>query len=166
MVRTLIIKSARKILQNKSELENNLNVKLSIKGRNIILSGNDEIDEYFASRVLEALDYRFLIEDALFLKKEEYDFKIINIKSHTNRRDLSVIRGRIIGTKGKTLKVLSDLTGCEFAVKDNEVAIIGLSERIHDAEKAVISLIKGSKHGNVYASLERLNKLKRKRGGY
>mgnify|MGYP001618143340 FL=1 len=166
MVKTLIIKSARKILQNKLELENNLKIKLFIKGRNLTLSGNNEIDEYFASRVLQAFDYRFLIEDALLLKSEEYDFKIINIKSHTNRKNLGVIRGRIIGTKGKTLKVLGDLTGCEFAVKDNEVVIIGLSERIHEAEKAIISLIKGRKQGNVYANLERINRIKRKRGDY
>jgi ribosomal RNA assembly protein len=149
-------------MQNQKELEDKLGVKILIRGTQIEITGKEEIDEYFASRVLEALDYRFLVEDALFLKDEKYDFKVLHIKDHTTRSDLGVIRGRIIGLKGKTLKVISDLTGCELAVRDNEVAIIGPVERMHEAEEAVIALIKGSKQGNVYAHLEKLNRGKRK----
>ena len=149
-------------MQNQKELEDKLGVKILIRGTQVEISGKEEIDEYFASRVLEALDYRFLVDDALFLKDEKYDFKVLHIKDHTNRSDLDVVKGRIIGLKGKTLKVLSDLTGCELAVRDNEVAIIGPVERVHEAEEAVIALIKGSKQGNVYAHLEKLNRGKRK----
>ena len=149
-------------MQNQKELEDKLGVKILIRGTQVEISGKEEIDEYFASRVLEALDYRFLVDDALFLKDEKYDFKVLHIKDHTNRSDLDVVKGRIIGLKGKTSKVLSDLTGCELAVRDNEVAIIGPVERVHEAEEAVIALIKGSKQGNVYAHLEKLNRGKRK----
>ena len=162
MVKQLHIKSRRKVLQNKAELEDKLGVEISVKGTQVEITGKEEIDEYFASRVLEAMDYRFLIDDALFLKDEKYDFVVLRIKDHTSRDDLKVVRGRIIGLKGKTLKVISDLTGCELAVRDNEVAIIGPVERMHEAEEAIIALIKGSKQGNVYAHLERLNRGKRK----
>tara|TARA_Y100000310_G_C20309785_1_gene635692 strand:+ start:109 stop:594 length:486 start_codon:yes stop_codon:yes gene_type:complete len=160
-MKTLHIKSARKILQNKKELEDKLKVKISVKGVNTTIEGK-EIDEYFASRVLESMEYPFLVEDSLLLKDEDYLFEVIDIKDHTKRTDLGVIKGRIIGQKGKTLKVLSDLTGCEVVVKDNHIAIIGPSENIEHAQQAIISLIKGSKQGNVYSTLERVNKRKRR----
>ena len=156
-MKKLFVSKVRKISQNKNELEKNLDVKISISGRNVSISGK-EIDEYFASRVIEALDYPFLPEDALLLKDENYMMEVIGIKDHTRRKDFSVIRGRIIGTQGKTLKVLGDLTGCEIVVEDNNVAIIGKAEHILDAVQAVISLIQGSKQGNVYARLEHRNK--------
>jgi len=162
MVKKLYIKSARKVLQNKKELENKLGVKVYVRGTTTIIEGKKEVDEYFASRVLESFDFPFLVEDSLLLKSEDFDFKILHIKDHTKRHDLDVIKGRIIGKKGKTLKVLGDLTGCEVVVKDNLVAIIGPVERVHEAEVAVISLIKGSKQGNVYAHLEGLSRGRRK----
>ena len=44
---------------------------------------------------------------------------------------------------------------------DNHIAIIGRAEDIKHAQQAIISLIKGSKQGNVYGTLERTNRRKR-----
>ena len=161
MTKVLYIKSVRKVLQHKKELETKLNVDIRVKGTITTIVGK-QIDEYFASRVLEALDYPFLVEDALLLKTDDYLLEIIHIKDHTKRNDLDVIKGRIIGKKGKTLKVLGDLTNSIVAVRDNEVAIIANVKNIKEAQQAVISLIKGSKQGNVYATLERANSKKRR----
>ena len=147
-------------MQHKLELEDKLRVKISVKGTETTIKGK-ELDEYFATRVLEALDYKFFIEDALLLKTEAYLFEVLDIKSYTMRTDISVIKGRIIGRGGKTLKVLSDLTGCALAMKGNSIAIIGKAEEIEHASEAIITLIKGRKQGNVYAHLERSNKRKR-----
>lgn len=162
MTKQIFIKSVRKVTQNKKELEDRLKVKIFIKGTQVTIEGDEELDEYFASRVLEAMDYKFLVDDALLLRDEKYDFKVLHIKGHTHRHDMEIVRGRIIGTKGKTIDTFRELTGCEIAVKDNEVAILGPTERIHEAEEAIIALIKGSKQGNVYAHLEKLNREKRK----
>ena len=161
-MKTLHIKSARKVLQNKDELEKKLKVKILVKGQNTSISSlsNNEIDEYFAERVLLALDYPFLVEDALLLLNEDYLFEIIHIKDYTKRHDLKVINGRIIGSEGKTLRVLQDLSNSLIAVKDNSVAIIAHSEDFENARQAVISLIKGSKQANVYARLEKSHKMK------
>ncbi|MBI2628729.1 hypothetical protein HYW74_01450 [Candidatus Pacearchaeota archaeon] len=159
-MKSLYIKSARKILQNKDELEKKLKVKITVKGQNTSITSafDNEVDEYFAERVLLALDYPFLIEDALLLLNEDYLFEAIHIKDHTKRHDLKVIKGRIIGTQGKTLRVLQDLSNAIIAVKDNDVAIIAESSDFENARQAVISLIKGSKQGNVYARLEKSHK--------
>tara|TARA_Y100000310_G_C20273289_1_gene619064 strand:- start:104 stop:595 length:492 start_codon:yes stop_codon:yes gene_type:complete len=162
MVKILYVKSARKVLQNKTDLEDKLNVKITVKGTDVSINGK-EVDEHFAERVLLSMDFPFLVEDSLLLKNEDYLLEVINIKDYTKRQDLGIIKGRIIGTKGKTLKVLTNLTGCEIAVKDNNVAIIGRAEEIEAAINAVVSLIQGSKQANVYAHLEKLNKGKRTR---
>jgi len=153
-MKTIYIKSARKVLQNKKELEEKLNVKISVKGTETTVSGK-EVDMYFAERVLLALDFPFLVEDALVLKSEEYMFEVLNIKHYTRRHDMKVIKGRLIGKKGNTLKVLEHLSDCEIAVKDNNVAIIGPVETFAEARQAVVSLIQGSKQGHVYGYLER-----------
>lgn len=156
-MKKLYIKSIRKIVQNKNELEKKLKIKISISGTDLTLFGN-ESDEFFAERVLLALDFPFLLEEAFLLLDEDYVFEILNIKKYTKRHDLNVIKGRIIGTDGKAMKVLSDLSASLIAVKDNNVAIIAKSENIKNAVQGVISIIRGSKHGNVYSYLEKSHK--------
>lgn len=157
----LIIKSARKLIQNKKELEDKLGVKIIVKGVNVTVSGR-EVDEYFASRVLEAVDYPFLIEDALLLKNDDFMFEIIPIKEYTRRSDLSTIKARLIGKKGKTKRVLENLSESEIAIKGNNVAVIGPVEHFAEARQAIISLIQGSKQGSVYSKLERHNRDRKK----
>jgi KH domain-containing protein len=160
-MKTFYIKSKRKILQNKRGLEDKLKVKINLSGDKIVVSGN-ETDEYFAEIVLRALDFPFLVQDALLLLDENYVFEVINIKDITKRKDLSIVKARIIGTKGKTLKVLCDLSNCFIELKDNQIAIIGKYEDIKFARQAVISIIQGSKQGNVYAYLEKSHNYKKR----
>ena len=108
------------------------------------------------------MDYPFLIDDALLLLNEDYLFEAIHIKDFTKRHDLKIIKGRIIGTEGKTLRVIQDLSNSLIAVKDNDVAIIAQSNDFENARQAVISLIKGSKQANVYSYLEKSGKRERK----
>ena len=95
----------------------------------------------------------------MLIKKEDSMFEIINIKDHTKRKDLKRIRARIIGTKGKTLKILCNLTECHFELKDNHIGIIGNPECIKKAQDAVISIIHGAKQSNIYGLMKR-NKIK------
>ena len=156
-MKEIYIKSIRKLRQNKEEIESKLKVKITIKGTNVFIKGHPP-DEYFAERVILALDFPFLPEDAFLLMKEDYLFEVISIKANTKRTDFEVIKGRIIGIKRKTLKVLETLTNSIFAVKGNNVAIIAPANEMQKAHQAIISLIHGSKQGNVYAHLEKARK--------
>lgn len=158
-MKILYIKSIRKILDNKNELEKNLKVKISVKGGNVEISG-EEINEFFAEKVLKALEFPFLVEEALLLLNEEYLFEVLSIKNITHRKDISTIKSRIIGSKGKTLKVLRNLSNSYIVVKDNNVAIIAHCDNFENTVQAVTSLIHGSKQGNVYEYLEKANKRK------
>jgi len=153
MIKILSEKLPR-ILKNKKRLEKTLNVKITNRGKEVYIEGEAE-EEFIAENVVEALNFGFPFSTALILKDGETIFETINIKDHTNRKDLERVRARIIGTKGKTLKTLTQLTKCSFELKDNEVGIIGDPEYIERAQEAVISIIKGSKQSNVYAHLEK-----------
>lgn len=143
-----------RILKNKKRLEKSLNVKITNRGKEVTIRGSS-VDEYPAEKVIDAINFGFPISAALLIKDEDFIFEIINIKDHTKRKDLNRIRARIIGTKGKTLKTLHEITRCNFELKDNYIGIIGDPEDMENSEKAIISLIKGSKQSNVYNYLER-----------
>ena len=157
-MKKIICEKLPRILKNKKRLEDALEVKITNRGKEVYLEGTSE-KEYAAEQVIDAIEFGFSINKALLIKKEDLVFEIINVKDHTNRKDLFRVRSRIIGKSGKTLKTLSVLTECFLEINENQIGIIGHSESIHSAEEAIISIIKGSKQSNVYAHLEKIKPL-------
>jgi KH domain-containing protein len=151
---TIYCEKVPRIIKNKKKLEGELNIKIKNRGKEVVIKGGP-VDEYVAKKVIDALNFGFPFSIALLIKKEDNLFEIINIKDHTKRRDLKIIRARIIGKKGKALGTLHQLTKCHFELKDNNVGIIGDPEYMENAQEAIISIIKGSKHANVYSNLEK-----------
>ena len=153
-MKTILSEKLPRILKNKRLLESKLKIKITNRGKEVFIVGSPE-NEYLAEKVIDAINFGFPVSDALQIIDEEFLFEIINIKSHTKRKDLRKIRARIIGTKGKTLQNICQLSKCSLELKDNEIGIIGSAECIKNAQEAIISLIKGSKQSNVYAYLEK-----------
>lgn len=153
-MKKILSEKFQKIIRNKEKLEENLNVKITNRGKEIFIEGKSE-DEYYAEKIIEALDFGFSFSTVILMKKEDFIFEILNIKDYTKRKDLERIKARIIGKGGKTLKVLHDLTECYFELNDNKVGIIGVSEYVKNAEEAVVSIIHGAKQSNVYNFLEK-----------
>lgn len=151
-----------KIKQNKSRLERELKIKISIRGRRVCFSGK-AIDEYLFSQVIDAVGLGFTVPQALILKNEDFIFEKVNIKDLTKRHDLKRIRGRLIGTYGKTRKNIEYLSDCLVSVHDNTIGIIGHSENIAKAITAITNIIHGSKQSKVYSYLERERKKERKK---
>jgi len=151
---TLICEKIQRIIKNKKRLEETLRVIITNKGNEVFVDGAPE-DEYFAIKVFSALDFGFPYAIALLVKDEDNMFETLNIKDYTHKKDFEIIRARLIGTKGKTLRTLHELTKCYFEVKDNQVGIIGDPEYIKYAQEGVVSLIRGAKWSNVYAFLEK-----------
>ena len=160
---TLILERTNEIRKNKRELEKKLNVIMTIEGKRIIIDGNP-IAEFTAEQVLNAINFGFSLKKALFLLDTDMQFKILDIKSFTRRKNLKEIRARLIGTEGKTKKTIEEIVDCDLVIneKDNEVGIIGLADSIDEASTAIKNLIRGSKQANVYAFLERMNAERKK----
>lgn len=153
-MRQIFSETANYVLKNKKKLEEVLKVKILIDKKEILLDGSPE-EEYLAEKVIDALGFGFPIGAALLIKKEDFLFEVVNLKDYTPRKDFETIRARIIGTGGKTLRTLTELTECRFEIKDNNVGIIGDPESIKNAREAVISIIRGAKQANVYSFLEK-----------
>jgi ribosomal RNA assembly protein len=153
-MKKLICEKPQRIIKNRKKLEEELGIKITCESKEITIHGSPE-NEYVAEKVIEALEFGFPFSVALLIKDEDFMFEILNVKDYTRRKDLERVRARIIGKQGKTLRTLLGLTKCHFEIKGNQVGIIGEPEYIRNAQEAMISLIRGAKHANVYSFLEK-----------
>lgn len=153
-MKKLIVDKIERIIKSKDRLESELDVKIGINGKEISISGKPE-NEYTAEQVIEALDLGFPFSNALGIKKDDLLFEILNIKEFANQKNFERVRGRVIGKQGKALRTISSLSDCYLELNGNRLGIIGSAENIRTVEEACKLLVKGSKHSNVYAYLEK-----------
>ena len=141
-------------MQFKNKIEQSLNVKINLEPDFVIIEGS-ALDEDIAEDIFEAILLGFNQKIALTLKEEGVSFEKVNIKKYVRESRVKTAMARVIGKEGRTKKVLSELTGCAIAIKDNIVGIIGKTDDLDIALLAVTSLIRGKPHAKVYSSLER-----------
>lgn len=153
-MKKIISENVGPIIRARKKLEKELNLKIDIHEKEIKLDGAPE-EEYIGEQIIDAINLGFSVPNALLIKTEDLFYETLNIKNYTKRKDLKRIRARIIGTKGKTLRLITELTDCHLKIKDNEIGIIGFPECIKNAHDAIISIIRGAKHASVYAFLEK-----------
>ena len=151
----LLDSEIKKVIKYKKELESKFNLKVSFQKNYVSIDG-DAVDEYMAESVVKAIAVGFDIRIAMLLSDSDFLLEEINIRSYATGKRLQQVKARIIGTKGKALKTLMQLTDCSIVLHENKVEIIGLTENVKLAIQSLQSIIRGSKHGNVYARLERL----------
>ncbi len=157
---TIYTNRIAEIRREKKFLERKLNVEIQITGKKVIVEGSP-LDEYEAMTVLEAINEGFSARTAILITSEDFVFEKINIKDFTRRKDMEVVRGRLIGTRGRTKRTIEQISGCEIKINDNTVSVIGPAENIQYAITAITNVIKGAKQSNVYKYLERINTEKR-----
>ncbi len=157
-MKKLILERTGKINENKSLLEKKLHVKIMIIGRNISISG-EELNEFLASTVIEAIKLGFPVEIALMLTEPDFVFEKIEIKNLTKRRNLEEVRARVIGKDGRTKALVEELSECYISVHGNEIGVIGPADTIKNCLQAITKLVQGTKQANVYAYLEKQRKI-------
>ncbi len=160
MVEILIFKRTNEIKKALPELKKRFNLEFSLEGKKLSYSG-DSLEEYEASMIIDAINFGFTAKKALLLTDTELQFKKINIKDFTRRKNLHEVIARVIGTQGKTKKTIEQLSECFLEISEREVGIIGEAEAVEKTTTAITSLIRGSKQANVYAFLENMNKVKK-----
>jgi ribosomal RNA assembly protein len=147
----------------KSEIEKRTETKIYIDGKTgeVIIEPSSEkcnpANILKAKDVITAIASGFSHERAFRLFEENQVLDIINLKEiiGNEREKLVRIKGRIIGEKGKTRKIIEEQTGTYVSIHDNTVAIIGDYEEVRVAREAIEMLIKGMQHGTVYRFLGR-----------
>ena len=154
---TIPFTKANEIKKHKRKLETALEVTIKIQGNQAIIEG-EGMKEYEASLVLQAMGFGFSMDKALQLKNQDMIFRILPIKSLTRRKNLEEVRGRLIGTHGKTKDTIEKIADCDILLNRNEVGLIAHATNMEEATAALTNLIKGSKQTNVYRYLESANR--------
>jgi len=142
-------------------LEKEMGVTLSVDSREGLVTVKSEkalkTDPFSATRVIEAIGRGFSPQKARRLLDEGTALEVIDLRDYAGRsvNSLERIRGRVIGLKGKSRRVIEELTACNLSVYGRTVAIIGEAPEVQLASEAVRSLATGSQHKTVYNSLQK-----------
>jgi len=143
-------------------LEEELGVKLEVDSKEGTVTVKSEsalkTDPFSATRVIEAIGRGFSPQRARRLLDEGTSLEVIDLRQYAGRsvNSLERIRGRVIGLKGKSRRVIEELTSCNLSVYGRTVAIIGDAAEVQVASDAVRSLATGSQHKTVYNSLQKV----------
>ena len=146
----------KKLLPVKGELEELTGVKIEVNDE-VRIESDDAIKVMRAKQMIRAFGRGFDIEAVKDLLDDEYMFEDVNIKEYAgkSRKRLITLRGRVIGTKGRTKRLIEELAGVKIAIYGKTVGIIGKWDRVQLAKQAVDMLLSGSMHNTVYKFLER-----------
>jgi ribosomal RNA assembly protein len=109
-----------------------------------------------AKDIVQAIGRGFSEERAFRLLDDEVYLEVLDIKDFArSRARVEQIRGRLIGTRGKTRRIIEELTSVDVSIMGHTVSLIGPTFELAIAREAVVMLLRGSEHATVYRFLER-----------
>ena len=150
----------------KKAIEQKTKIKLEINSNegDVIITAEDSLQVYIASNIVKAISRGFNPEIALNLLDEDYHFELIELSEFEATKNKKMrLKGRIIGAGGKAKKQIEALTNTNIVVYGKTVGIIGKIDESLIAKQAIENLLRGAKHSNVYAWLEKQKKALKER---
>ncbi|UCH72247.1 MAG: RNA-processing protein [Thermoplasmatales archaeon] len=155
--------------ETKKNLEGKSGVKLEIdsKSGEIAIDDHNVKDPLYVLKVeniVKAMGRGFSPEKAMILMNDDADFFVFDLRDYVGKKDshLRRLKSRIIGSEGKTKRVLEELTGSKISVYGHTVSIISDVLRMNILKKSIDMLLTGSKHATVYRFVEsQIKELKR-----
>jgi ribosomal RNA assembly protein len=152
--RIKLLKREKKFLE---ELQKFTNSKIEIN-EEVRIETEDPLMLLRIKEVIKAIGRGFLPKDAMDLLDENYYLLIINVKDYAgkSRNRLITLKGRVIGTSGKTKKLIESLTNTKLAIYGKTISIIGTWENVEKAREAIEMLLEGKMHKTVYKFLEKI----------
>ena len=140
----------------KRAIEKRGNIKLKISQDGTVrIKADGALDLSVASDVVEAVGRGFNPNLAKELFKENFAFDLMRMEDYTKKKGLKRIRGVIIGTRGKMRRSIEESTGTHISIYGKTICIVGPSDSIVKAHKAIEMLLTGAKHSSVYRFLEK-----------
>ena len=157
----------------KQQIEERTKIPLEINSQTgeVTIDDHETEDPFIIFKlenIIKAIGRGFTPDQAFKLLNDEYDFYIFDIHDYVKKTSSHVhrVKARIIGTNGKTKRILEDLTGSMISVYGHTVSIIGNIIDIDITKKAIDKLLQGSKHATVYRFVERSMKELRLHQGF
>jgi ribosomal RNA assembly protein len=145
----------------KKEIENftQSNLEISEEG-DVVITGKDSILLFTAREVVHAIARGFNPKIALLLLKTDFAFEVLNITDVVGKSKgaLERMRGRLIGTGGKSREEIERLTETYISIYGKTVGIIGEISNVALAHQAIGMILDGAMHKTVYRFLEKKKK--------
>ncbi len=146
--------------ESKKQIESVGEVKLFIQsdtGDVYIIQRGDPLKANITSSVIQAIGRGFSPQKATLLYEENHQLIVISLRDFAKpgSRRMDQIRARLIGTGGKTRRVVEELTSTHISIYGDTVSIIGDYVAVEYAKEAMNMLINGSKQRTVYTFLEK-----------
>jgi ribosomal RNA assembly protein len=139
--------SVKKYMEGKTHTLISVNEDVQIEG--------GSVEVLNACEIVKAIGRGFSPDDAFKLLDEEYQLRIISIEEETEKTRKRLF-ARVIGTRGKTKRIIQKCTNTCISIYGKTVSIIGKWEDAEHAREAVESLLEGRSHVYVYKFLEKL----------
>jgi len=141
----------------KRELEEATGCKLYVDTADNYVSINspDPLKLYSVQQIIKGIARGFSPRKALLLLKSDYVLEIIELRTLVKKQHMIRVKGRVIGERGKSRATLEHLTDTFISVYGKTISIIGRPESVALAKRAILNLIQGSPHANVYKWLEK-----------
>ena len=147
--------------ETKNKIEKELGVEIDIDedGEITIFSTEEQKDPlatWKARDIIRAIGRGFNPEKALKLVSDDYILEIIDITDYAHSDNaIRRLKGRVIGSGGKSRRYIEDLTDTDLSVYGKTIAILGEYEPVQIAKEAVSMILRGSSHAKMYKYLER-----------
>jgi len=146
--------------ETKELIERRAGVRLDIDSEGEVNIGENPDDPLAALKVMDlvkAIGRGFAPHRAMRLLDEDEYLEVVEISDFVGKKSdkLARVRARLIGTNGKTRRIIEDLTGANMSIYGSTVSLIGNSVQLPIAKTAVEMLLRGSEHSTVYRYLER-----------
>jgi len=148
--------------ETKKQLEELSQTKIEIDSKEgeVIIDDQEAEDPLTCLKVenvIRAIGRGFSPDRAMRLFSENMDFFIFDVHDYVGKKEAHIrrLKSRIIGSRGKTKRVLETLTGANISIYGHTISIIADFESMDIAKRAIDMLMSGSKHATVYRFVER-----------
>ncbi|MBP2144032.1 ribosomal RNA assembly protein [Methanococcus voltae] len=145
----------------KKKIEETLGIEIEIdeEGEVTIYSTDEQKDAlslWKARDIVKAIGRGFSPEKSLKLLSDTYMCEIMDISEYANsEKAMMRLKGRIIGSGGKSRRYIEELTGTYISVYGKTVSILGEFEQVQISKDAIEMILKGTSHAKMYKFLER-----------
>ncbi len=144
----------------KREIEKKTGTRIEIDSESgeveISSKKGDAIQFYNAVAIVKAIARGFSPEHAISLLNDDFVLEIIKIVEYAGKSEKAIAakRARIIGKQGAAREEIENTTNCFISVYGKTISIIGHTDKIGQARKAIEMLMGGAKHSTAFGFLK------------
>jgi ribosomal RNA assembly protein len=149
----------------KSEIERRSSTTLTIdsEGGDVLIDESNVKDPEMLLRardVIRAIGRGFSPQRAFRLFDPGTYLEVIDLKDFTgkNSKRAKTVKARLIGTGGKTRRLIEELSESYVSIYGNTASLIGDYVQNQISRESVLMILRGNQHSTVYKYLERRRK--------